>query len=380
MSAPLIGIRVLDLSRVLSGPYATMTLADLGADVVKVEEPGHGDDTRAFGPPYADGVSTYFLSINRGKRSLALDLKSAEGRRLVWELALVADVLVENFRPGVADRLGLSPDALHAVNPRLVYCSISGFGRGVPRPGYDLMVQGLSGIPSLSGEADGPPTKCGASIADLVAGMNAVQGILAALYRREHTGRGGLVDVPMLDGQRALLTYHASAALNAGTQPTRIGNAHPSIHPFCAYSAADGWLNLCVGNDSQWAAFCGVLARPEWVADPRFSTNRGRVENRVALDLLLGPLIAGRAVDSWLALLDAAGVPCGPVRTVVQALAEADTVTHDHPAGGTPVQTLPLPWSLDGAPRAAERRAPQLGEHGEEVVADWLPGRGLAAP
>jgi len=369
---PLQHLRVLDFSRVLSGPYASMTLADLGADVVKVEDPRTGDDTRGFGPPFVDGVSTYYLSINRGKRSIALDLKAPADRDLALSLADRADVVLENFRPGVMDRLGLGYATLIARNPRLVYCCISGFGRDDDRPGYDLMVQGMGGIPSLTGEADAPPNKCGASIADLVAGMNAVQGVLAALYRRERTGRGGLVDVPMLDGQLALLTYHASAWLNGGKEPGRIGNAHPSIHPFCAYPTADGFVNLAVGNDRLWTAFCKLVERPAWIADPRFETNPARVAHRAELDALLRPLFAARATADWLTRLDAAGIPAGPILTVPQALAQVPLVAHPHPEGGREVRTVPLPYHLDGAPRAADRRAPRLGEHGAEVLSDWL--------
>ena len=372
MTAPLSGLRVLDFSRVLSGPYASMILADLGADVVKIEDPRAGDDTRAFGPPYLDGVSTYFLSINRGKRSVTLDLKDPAHVARALALAATADVVLENFRPGVMARLGLGPDVLRAQNPRLIYCAISGFGMDSDRPGYDLMVQGLSGIPSLTGEADGPPYKCGASIADLVSGQNAVQGILAALLRRASTGEGGVVDVPMLDGQLALLTYHASAWLNAGRAPGRIGNHHPSIHPFSAYATADGHLNLAVGNDRLWGAFCKAVARPDWASDARFLTNRSRVEHRAAVDALLRPLFLSRDTAAWVALLDAAGVPCGPMRTVPEALADAALVSHPHPDTGAPVRTVALPWILSDAPRASERRAPRLGEHTDEVLADWL--------
>ncbi len=371
-SLPLEGVRVLDLSRVLSGPYATMTLADLGADVVKVERPGLGDDTRRFGPPFVEGVSTYFLSINRGKRSVALDLKDPADRDRARRLALAADVVVENFRPGVADRLGLGAEALLAERPALVYCSITGFGRRDPRPGYDLMVQGMGGIPSITGEAGGPPWKCGASVADLVAGLHAVQGILAALFRRSRTGRGGVVDVPMLDGQQSLLTYHASAWLNAGRAPGRIGNRHPSIHPFCTYRASDGFLNVCVGNDALFTAFSEALGHPEWAADPRFARNPDRVAHREALDALVEPVLAAEPVAAWRARLDAAGVPCGPMATVPESLESAPVVTHPHPEGGPPVRTVALPWQLDDLPRAAPRRAPRVGEHTAEVLAEWL--------
>ncbi|OIP38254.1 MAG: hypothetical protein AUK47_12320 [Deltaproteobacteria bacterium CG2_30_63_29] len=377
MARPLEGLRVLDFSRVLSGPYGTMTLADLGADVIKVEHPAEGDDTRKFGPPFVDNQSTYFLSINRGKRSVALDLKNPEDLLSALKLVDKADVVVENFRPGVMDRLGLSPEVLRARNPRLVYCSISGFGRCANKPGYDLMIQGLSGIPSLTGPPEGEPYKCGASIADLVAGMNAVQGILAALLRRERTGEGAFVDVSMLDGQLSLLTYHASAWLNGDSEPQRLGNAHPSIHPFRTFQCADGYLNLAIGNDSLWRRFLdllGDLGVPAYAAllSERFSTNPGRVAAREELNGLLEPVFLSRRTDDWLELLRAARLPSGPMATIAEALQSADLVAHEHPATGKAIRTITLPYRIDDLPRAAERRAPLLGEHQDEVFADWL--------
>jgi crotonobetainyl-CoA:carnitine CoA-transferase CaiB-like acyl-CoA transferase len=369
--APLAGVKVLDLTRVLSGPFASMMLADLGADVLKVERPGRGDDTRAFGPPFAGGVSTYFLSINRGKRSLVLDLKDPADRETCLALARRADVLLENFRPGVLDRLGLGWEVLREENPRLIYCAISGFGRARPGAGYDLMIQGLSGIPYLTGDGQ-TPWKCGTSVADLVTGMNAAQGVLAALFRRERTGAGGLVDVSMIDSQRALLSYHASAWLNAGIEPAPRGNAHPSIHPYQAYRAADGWINLAIANDDLFRRFC-ELAGVAWHTDERFATNPSRVAHRAALDALLEPVIAGQAIAWWSRELAAAGVPCGPMNTVPQALADLEPVVHDHPEDpGASVRSLPPGYTLSGAPRAADRRAPRLGEHSAQALADWL--------
>jgi CoA:oxalate CoA-transferase len=371
MSAPLDGIRVLDFSRVLAGPYASMCLADLGADVVKIERPDGGDDTRAFGPPFADGVSTYFLSVNRGKRSVTLDLKDPADKATAMDLVVAADVVMENFRPGVMERLGFGPAALQARNPRLVYCSISGFGRDVPRAGYDLVLQGMGGIPALTGEPDGQPAKCGASVADLVTGLNAVQGILAALLRRERTGCGGVVDVSMIDGQVSLLTYHASGLLNAGVVPERLGNHHPSIHPYGTYRASDGHLNIAVGNDGLWQRFCAVVDRAEWRTDPRFITNVQRVAHRQALDPLIDAVLAQETVGTWSARLSEAGVPAGPINTVAEAIELVELVTHDHPNGTGTVRTPPLPYRIDGAPRAASRRAPQLGEHNAEVLSEW---------
>ena len=375
---PLDGVRVIELGQLLAGPFTGTLLAYFGADVVKVEPPG-GDPIRGWRKLDEDGTSYWWRSLGRNKKSVTLDLKSEQGKGLVRKLMSSADVVIENFRPGVMERLGLGAEALRAANPRLIYCCISGFGRAVDRPGYDLMVQGLSGIPSLTGSAEGPPNKCGASVADLVSGSNAVQGILAALFRRERTGEGALVDVSMLDGQLALLTYHASAYVNAGKVPGRIGNAHPSIHPFCTYATADGHINVCVGNDSLWATFCGVLGEPAWVSDPRFATNPSRVAHRGALDALLAPRFAEAPTGRWLGVLEAAGIPCGPMATVAEALDGATLVEHPHPAGGPPVRTVPLPFAMDEAPRAAERGAPALGQHRDEVLADWLGGAGRPA-
>ena len=359
------GIKVLDFTRVLSGPFATMTLADLGADVVKIES-AKGDDTRRFGPPFTDdGVSTYYLSINRGKRSVVANLKDPED--LAWVLQLVdqADVVVQNFRPGVMDRLGLGYEVLKARNSRIVFCSISAFGSDRPGAGYDLVVQGLSGIPHVTGDGS-TPWKCGASIADVVAGMNAVQGILAALVRRERTGEGAFVDVSMLDGQLAVLTYHASHWLNAGIESGPLGNQHGSIHPYGSYAASDGWLNLAIGNDNLFVAFCEA-AGLDWHTTEAFATNASRVENRSDLDRLLEPLLVQKTVAHWLEVLRQAGVPSGPIQTVPKALERGRIVEHE---GG--VRSLPPGFHLAGTPRAATSAPPSVGQHRDEVFSDWL--------
>jgi len=373
MSAPLAGVRVLDFTRVLAGPFATMTLADLGADVVKVESPRGGDDTRAFGPPFAAGVSTYFLAINRGKRSVAIDLRLPEGQALARRLAARADVVMENFRPGVMADLGLDHATLCEGRPDLVYCSISGFGQADPRRGYDIVAQGMSGIPALTGPVAGDPYKCGASIADLTAGMNAVQAVLAALFRRERTGEGAFIDLSLVDGQRALLVYHASSWLNGGVAPPRPGNRHPSIHPFGIYAAADGPFTLAIGNDRLWRAMCAALGEPDWATDPRFATIADRVAARHAVDALIQPRFAARSVDELLALLQEAGVPCGPVWDVPTTLDDATLVEHPHPeTAHRTVRTVPLPWTMSGAPRAAERGCPRLDGDAGDVARDWL--------
>ncbi|RME22689.1 MAG: CoA transferase, partial [Deltaproteobacteria bacterium] len=332
--APLAGLRVLDLSRVLAGPFATMHLADMGADVVKIEPPG-GDETRSFGPPFVEGAdgaeSAYFLAVNRGKRSVCMDLKARRDRELTLALAGAADVVVANFRPGVLERLGLGADALVRRHPRLVVCRISGFGPDDPRPGYDNIIQGMSGIPALTGEPDGPPAKCGASIADLVGGHNTVQAILAALLRRECTGRGGVIDVTLLDGMLDMLVYHATGWLGAGVAPVRRGDAHPSVHPLGRYRSADGWISLAVGNDPLFARLCEGLGLSWMADDPRFRTNPARVAHRAALDAEFSAVIATRTSEEWVERLQALGVPCGPVRSVPQALDSAPRVAHPHP-------------------------------------------------
>ena len=374
---PLHGIRILDFGRVLSAPYGTLMLADLGADVVKIEHPKGGDDTRSFGPPFIDDVSSYFLSINRGKRSLSIDLKNKADLQLLHRLIAKADVLVENFRPGVMSRLGLGADQLCHRHPRLIYASLSGYGKDFDEPGYDLMMQGLSGIPSITGPVDGEPYKCGASIADLVAGLNLSQGILAALYRRERTGRGGEVDVSMIDGQLSLLTYHASAYLNAGVTPKRMGNGHPSIHPFQPYRCSDGYLNICVGNDRIFSKLCAAMGNPQWAEDPYFLQNKDRVKHRVKLDALLKPLFAACSRAHWKEKLREHGVPADSVATIPEALDGARErgriVSHVHPTrSDISIETLPIPYRLDGAPLAAPRRAPLLNEHRAEVLREWL--------
>jgi len=314
---PLDGIRVVDLSRVLAGPYCSLLLADMGAEVIKVEEPGRGDDTRAW-PPFVGGEATYFMSVNRGKKSLTLNMKHAEGKAILRRLLEGADVLLENFRPGTLERLGFGDAAVRGFNPRLVYCSISGFGESGPeagRPGYDLIVQGESGIMDITGFPDGPPVKVGNSIADLAAGTMAAHGIVLALFARERTGQGQKVEIAMLEVMAALLTYHGQAYFATGTSPRRRGNQHPSIVPYEVFQAADGYLTVGVANNSLWLRFCQALGRPELAADPRFDTEARRVENREVLVPLLGTVFATAPVGHWLARLGEAGVPVPAGRT-----------------------------------------------------------------
>ncbi len=379
---PLDHITVLDLSRVLSGPYCTMSLADMGARVLKVEQPGSGDDTRGFGPPFVHGESTYFMSVNRNKESLTLNLKHDAGRALLWRLVEKSDVLIENFRPGVLDRQGFTYEACAQKNPGLIYCSISGFGHaGLPaftkKPGYDLVIQGLGGIQSLTGEADGAPYKVGTSIADIVSGMLATQGILLALIARSRNGRGQKVDISMLDGQVSLLTYQAGIYFATGRVPTRMGNQHPSITPYECFAAADGYLNLAVGNDALWRAFCIAADAEALGQDPRFATNRDRVRHREALEAEITPLLKTRTVADWVARFDAGGIPCGPVLPLDQVLSHPQVVARDmvvtqnHPVAGT-IRTTGVPIRLSATPGDVRTPPPMLGEHTTRVLQELL--------
>jgi formyl-CoA transferase len=376
---PLDGVRVIDLSRVLAGPYASLLLADMGAEVIKIEEPGRGDDTRAW-PPFQGGEATYFMSVNRGKKSLTLDLKHAEGKVVLRRLLESADVLLENFRPGTLERLGFGYAAARALNPRLVYCSISGFGESGPeagRPGYDLIVQGESGIMDLTGFPDGPPAKVGNSIADLAAGTMAAHGIVLALFARERTGEGQKVEIAMLEVMAALLTYHGQAYFATGKSPRRRGNQHPSIVPYEVFEAADGYLTVGVANNSLWSRFCQALERPELTSDPRFDTEAKRVEQRETLVPLLGRIFATAPVAHWLGRLAAAGVPAGKIKSVGEALesdhlgARGAIVSLTHPAAG-PMRMVGPPIRLHATPGEAAAPAPLLGEHTDEVLAKLL--------
>jgi len=377
---PLDGITVIDLTRILAGPYCTQALADAGADVIKIEEPLKGDDTRGWGPPFVHGESAYFLSVNRGKRSLTLDLKHPEGRRILRVLLDRADVLVENFRPGTLERLGFGYEVVSGRNPRIVYASISGYGADGPwggRPGYDAVIQGEAGLMSITGATDGPPFRVGASIADVMAGMTAYQGILLALVRRATTSKGGLVDVSLLESLLPALAYHASTYLLADKTPTRLGNRHPSLAPYETFEAADGHVIVAVGSESLWRSFCTAVARPELAYDDRFATNPQRVVNYDALRAVLAPLFKGRPAGEWLKSLEAAGIPCGRVRTVAEALqnpqlaARGLLVERDHPRAGRG-KYLGSPIHLSDAQRASALPPPTLGQHTDEVLRERL--------
>ena len=368
MAGALDNLKVLDLSRVLAGPFATMMLADLGAEVTKVERPGSGDDTRGWGPPYdAGGEATYFLAANRNKRSVVLDLKDPADLAEVRRLALAADVVVENFRPGFLDGIGLGYDELRAANPRLVYCSISGFGRGAGAelPGYDMLVQALGGLMSITGEPDAEPQKVGVALVDVLAGLFATIGILAALRHREASGTGQRVDIELLSSLLAALVNQASAFTAAGVVPARMGNMHPSIAPYEVMAARDGHLVIAVGNDRQFAHLCEIAGAPGLASDERFATNPARVGNRDALRTELEALLAERDADEWAQLLTAARVPAGTINDLAGAFGLASglglepTVTL-HRDDGADVELVRNPIGLSETPPTYRLAPPRL--------------------
>lgn len=379
-TAVLSGITVLDLTRVMSGPYCTLMLADMGARVIKVEHPQRGDDTRAWGPPFVHGESVYFLSVNRNKDSLTLDFKQPEGRRILDALLGRADVLVENFRPGALARLGLDYPTLAARHPRLIYASISGYGQTGPLrdlAGYDAVAQAEGGLMSITGDPGGPPFRLGLPVADLVSGLFAAQGILVALLSRTVSGRGRHVDVAMHDSVAALLTYQAAGYLATGRTPPRMGNAHESIVPYGTFDVADGLLMLAVGNDDQFRRFCDTAGLSPLAADERFATNPQRVAHRDALLPRLMPVLKSRTREEWVRLLRDAGVPCGAVRTIGEMMGDPQLAARDmiatvsHPTAGE-LRLVASPVRLSGEERRRDRPSPALGEHTDAILTGEL--------
>ena len=372
---PLQGIRVLDLSRVLAGPYCTMVLGDLGAEVIKVEPP-EGDETRAWGPPFAEGESAYYLCVNRNKRDIVINLKTDEGKKILRDLALQSDVLVENFRPGMLEKFGLDFATLSQLNPKLIYCSITGFGQTGPmrdKPGYDFMIQALGGLMSITGEPEGEPMKTGVAVVDLFAGQNAVIAILAALQARTLTGRGQQLDIALFDSQLSWLANVASNYLISGKLPKRHGNAHPNIVPYQSFQASDGWFAIAVGNDRQFVRLCEVIGELELANDERFAKNSARVQNRDVLIGLLKSIFVARGVNEWLSALDEAEIPCGPINTFEQVFSMPQVqeremlVKMDHPTiGEIPLVGSPLKFS--DTPVQYRLHPPLMGEHTEEVL------------
>ena len=370
---PLDGVKVLDLSRVLAGPYATMVLGDLGADVLKVEHPERGDDTRHWGPPFASGESAYFLSVNRNKRSIGVDLKDEIGLERVKTLAAEADVLIENWRRGALEKLGLGYNALREENPDLIYCSITGFGPGPDenRPGYDFLVQARGGIMGITGQPGGEPTKVGVAISDIVCGLFASNAILAALYRRSATGEGTRIEVPLFESTLGWLANRGQEYLVSGEDTGLIGNAHPSIVPYQTFHASDKPLVVAVGNNTQFANLCRAIGRPELAEDERYATNPDRVSNREALISELQQEFGKRTADEWAEEIRAAGIPSGPVNTLADVFADEHVLGSgmlqalDHPSAG-PLEMVASPLIVDGEHLPIRHAPPTLGQHTEE--------------
>ncbi len=380
MTKPLNGIKVLDLTRVLAGPYCTMMLSDLGAEVIKVEIPGTGDDSRAFGP-FINNRSLYFLSINRAKKSVSLNLKTAKGKEILKELVKRCDIIVENYRPGTMEKLGLGYDTLKEINPRLIYAASTGFGHSGPdslKPAYDILAQARGGIMSITGYPDAAPTRVGMSLGDITASLFTAIGINAALYQRELTGEGQKIDVSMLDSQvaileNALVRYQADDA-----SPQPIGNRHPTITPFQAYKASDKYFVIAVGNDTLWKTFCTAMELPECLADERFSTNRLRTENIDALNAILFPFFAKESSSHWMQILETAGIPCAPINDIEavmndpQVLARNMIVEVQDTLAGT-VKIAGNPIKMSSVPESPMRdKIPEIGEHNSEVFCGWL--------
>jgi crotonobetainyl-CoA:carnitine CoA-transferase CaiB-like acyl-CoA transferase len=381
------GIRILDMTRALAGPYCTMMLGDLGAEVIKVERPTYGDESRAWGPPFVGdpqppypGESCYFIAVNRNKRSLSLNLKEEDGQKILHALVKKSDVLVENFRTGVLELMELGYDDLKVINPKLIYCSISGYGRTGPyaeRPGYDVIIQAEGGLMGITGPVEGPPSRVGIPIVDITAGMFASTAILAALRHRDLTGEGQLVDVSLLDTQVALLTNVASNHLIGGMGHQRLGNDHPNLAPYGVFRAKDRWFTLGVANQGQWNKFCVIIERPGLENDPRFTTNADRIENRTELAGVLTQVFGERSAQEWLDALQDAGLPCGPINDIPDVFTHPQVgdrkliIEVEHPTAGQ-VKVTGFPYKLSATPAEVRLPPPLLGQHTEEILTDIL--------
>ena len=386
MSGALAGLRVLDLTRVLAGPWATQMLADFGADVIKIEKPGEGDDTRGWGPPFvkkadgSDGDAAYFHSANRGKKSVCIDMAQAEGANLIKALAAKSDILVENFKVGGLAKYGLDYASLAKLNPRLIYCSITGFGQTGPyqnRAGYDFMIQGMAGVMSVTGAPEGEPMKMGVAFSDVFAGLHAMIGIQAALYAREKSGLGQHIDISLLDSQVSVLANQALNYLVSGKVPKRLGNEHPNIVPYQTFETRDGNMIVAAGNDRQYAEFCRIIGAPHLGEDARFVTNRGRVENRDQLIPALRPFLLSRSTAEWVEAFEAAAVPCGPINTIDQVFENPQVKARGltmslRQTGGGEVPSVANPIVFSETPNRYETASPLLGHHTQEVLADVL--------
>lgn len=379
-SGALEGIRVLDLTRILAGPLCTMMLGDMGADVIKVEPVATGDDTRTWGPPFAAGESAYFLGVNRNKRSITLNMAAKPGQEMLAQLIARSDVLVENFKLGTLEKWGFGNDWLEAHAPRVVRCSITGYGSTGPKaalPGYDFILQAESGLMSICGEPDGTPMKYGVAIVDIVTGMLACNAILAALNARHHGGRGQHVEVSLFDSSLAMLANVAANCLVSGKDARRFGNGHPNIVPYTAYPTRDDMIAVAVGNDQQFAKFAAALGKSGWASDPRYAKNPDRVANRESLDPMIAEVLAGDGAEGWLAKLAAAGIPCGRINSVAQALNDPHTAAREmvravkHPTAGD-LKMLGIPFRFSATPASVRRPPPTLGQHTEQVLRDEL--------
>ena len=379
MTGPLKGIRVLDLTRILAGPYATMILRDLGAEVIKIEQPGSGDEARDFGP-FKNDFSLYFMSVNRGKKSVTLNLKSPRGKELFLELVKDSDILVENFRPGTMEKLGLDYESLKMHHPSLLYAACSGFGQTGPyamRGAYDMIIQGMGGIISITGEPDRPPVRVGTSIGDITSALFTAIGILSALRHRDRTGEGQLIDVGMLDCQVAILENAMVRYFSTGDIPRPLGRRHPAITPFEVFESADGYVVIAIGNNELWRKFCEHVDRPELIDDERFHTNALRTDNHESLFPILAEIMSRHTTDAWVEALEAIGVPCGPVNTVDKVANDPQVLARDmiaeveHDITGT-VQIPGIPIKLSETPGQIDAPAPNLGEHTSEVLTDLL--------
>jgi formyl-CoA transferase/CoA:oxalate CoA-transferase len=376
MMKPLENLFVLDLSRALAGPYCTLMLADMGAEVLKIEQPGRGDDTRGWGPPFVDGESAYFLSVNRNKKSLTLNLKENEGKKIFYDLIKHADVVVENFRPGTTEKLGIQYEKVKEINEKIVYCSISGFGQNGPyrhKPGYDLILQGMGGLMTMTGEEGGAPIKIGVAITDIAAGMFGAYGIVLALLSREKMGKGQYVDISMLDCQVSWLTYQAGAFFATGKSPQKLGSAHPTIVPYQAFETQTGYINVAVGSEKLWRGFCEAIDHEELIENSLYKTNKDRVENREILIPLLQNIITQKSSEEWLDVLDAHGVPAGPIYTFDQIFSDPQVLHRDmlvemkHPTAGIIEQTG-IQVKLSETPGAIDLPPPLLSEHTAEIL------------
>jgi crotonobetainyl-CoA:carnitine CoA-transferase CaiB-like acyl-CoA transferase len=381
MAGALEGIRVLDLSRVLAGPYCSMILGDLGADVIKVERPGIGDETRNWGPPFAaPGESAYFLCANRNKRSITVNLKAPQGVEIIKALARRSDVLLENFPPGTTDRLGISYQAIREVNPRIIYCSITGFGPDGPychRTGYDVVVAALGGLVAITGEPDGPPVKVGVAITDVCTGISAQGAICTALYARERTGKGQHINLSLLETQVSALVNMASSYLISGEIPCRWGTAHESIVPYQGFEVRGKYILIAAGNNTLWAKLCEALGAPELIDDPRFSSNPLRVEHRKECTCILTSLLQAKTAEEWVELLNGEGVPCAPINTMDEVFKDPQVlhrnmlVEIDHPSAGK-IKMAGIPAKYSETKATIRRPPPRLGEHTDEILSDLL--------